>query len=383
MGLRQYLDTLNSAEKSSSDFATSAEAMRKEAAAHQLAQQAPDLLNSGDINSVVGLAAQAGNNTPLNELISGQMKLKAAQAKSEAKPSDVLTPELAASYEKAGVVPNGATAPWVGKPLKDFQSFATVTDKGVLADQRIQAQKEKDAINKIGDTGKAISKLNEKPRQEVDKLQTALDTYNDKPSKTAAGLLLTEVARAAVGGRVPIQELGLIGMKSIPNEAQGLLNYATGLQNDIGTVPEKEELNRVVSRYLNAQKNGMQTQTAALIKDRLEGSPETVLDKNGNIRSGIKKMAASHGLDVKIGDDGQPKFITSVKTAPQTAINPETGAPDIDTLAAQANLISDPNIKASALAKIQEAKTKAASGHPLNSQALSQFAASIKQFLPK
>lgn len=377
MDLRNYLETLAVGNQAGENFAKSAQELRQQAALQQFAAQVPQLAQNQDVGGIVSGALSYGNQTPLNELLKNAMnptKNKAPYTEQqlvaqglEADKAKVIK-DLPFDQQKDAIDNIAAT-----KSRGISERGVAVSEENAARNLREETQKQRNLVaknfkeveTKFRDEDRAISKIGE--------------AFNQKTLPSDA-VVMNYIARNIAGEKGPLSEgdIKRIVGDSFYGDLTAAENWIKGATSSKAT-PEQRA---AYKQLLDIAKTNFDTYRQQAVYDTfqqaLEDNPK--LKANGKLDNQIILKADRLGYDAKLDKDGYLDLAKKEKkTAPLDVTNKETGAPDINKLEAQINLISNKDIKAKALSKLNEAK---ASGNA-NPEALNAFYEKLKQFLPK
>jgi len=384
MGLRDYLASLQSGLQGAQAGSEAASQIRQQALLQDLSAQAPDLLNQGKYNDVAAMAAGAGDMSLLRQLASNQQE---AQLKPKAVPfteSQLIAQGVPA--DKAKVFGQLPDLTMQKEAVANYES----TRSAGLTNQSLSLQR--DAQNRLADesvqkqrsaSGKIIGdweKNDAEEKRAIEKVNAALKSN----SLTGDAIVVNFIARAMAGEKGPLAEgdiTRLIGT-SFAGDAARAQNYLQSIAQPTASAEQRRVYKQLLEMAQSNYSKWRGDSAGRAFSQAIENNPK--LARDGKLDPSLKNKAKRLGIEVELDPDtGAPVINVGVKSAPQNPVNAETGAPDITILEQQIELIQDPNVKAKAKAKIQDAKKKAASGNPLNADALNAFAAQIKTFLPK
>jgi hypothetical protein len=384
MGLRDYLASLQSGLQGAQAGSEAAAAIRQQAQLQDLSAQAPELLNQGKFNDVAAMAAGAGDMSLLRQLASNQQE---AQLKPKSVPfteAQLIAQGVPADKAKLfSQIPDLATQ---DKAVSNFESSrsAGLTGQGLSLQAQAQSRLAEESVQKQrASSGKIIGdweKNDVEEKRAIEKVNAALKSN----SLTGDAIVVNYIARAMAGEKGPLAEGDITRL--IGTSFEGDVARAQNYLQSIAQPTSSPEQRRVYKQLLELAQSNYSTwrgnSAGKAFSQAIENNPK--LAKDGKLDPSLKNKAKRLGIEVDLDPDtGAPVVNIGTKSAPQNPVNPETGAPDITILEQQIELIQDPNVKAKAKAKIQDAKKKAASGNPLNADALNAFATQIKTFLPK
>ncbi len=383
MGLREYLNTLQSGADLSASALETSNKLRQQAQLQDLAAQSPELIRQGRFEDVAAMAAGAGDMTLLRQLADKGMESKLKPEAKAFSAQDFMAQGI--PKEKAEVF--AKLDPTLQKEaVSNYEASRTagISQQSINlqadAQQRLkeeQVQKQRTSSGKIlGDFEKDVAEEN----RAIEKVTAALNSN----TLTGDAIVLNFIARAMAGEKGPLAEgdiKRLIGT-SFAGDVAGARNYVQSLASSTAS-PEQR---KVFKQMLEIAKENFGTwrQGAAVkaFSQAVENNPK--LSEGGKLDKQIKLKAERIGYDAGLDENGQIVLTKKEKkTAPLNQMNPETGAADLNVLSQQVELIGDVKIKQAAKKKLEQAKKLAESGKPLNPDQLNAFASSIKQYLPK
>jgi len=384
MGLRDYLASLQSGLQGAQAGSEAASALRQQAQMQELASAAPELMNQGKFAEVASMAAGAGDMSMLRDLAGAQIKAQAKGPEARFTKDQLITQGVPA--DKAEVFAQLPDLTMQKEAVSNYEATRTagMTRENIGLQTKAQERLAEESVQKQrASSGKIIGdweKNDSEERRAIEKVNAALKSN----SLTGDAIVVNFIARAMAGEKGPLAEgdiTRLIGT-SFAGDAARAQNYLQSIAQPTASAEQRRVYKQLLELAQSNYKTWRGDSAGRAFSQAIENNPK--LAKDGKLDPSLKNKAKRLGIDVELDPDtGAPVVNVGVKSAPQNQMNPETGAPDITILEQQIELIQDPNVKAKAKAKIQDAKKKAASGNPLNSDALNAFAAQIKTFLPK
>jgi tetratricopeptide (TPR) repeat protein len=380
MDLREYLQTLGAGAELAGQTAVSTGRLRQQGLMEDLAAEAPSLIEQGQFGDVASMAAGAGDLSLLREMYGQAMK------PAKEKPVGFTADELVTQ----GIPRDKATVfakldPTLQKEaVSNFESTrsSNIAAENLALQQREAqrrveevTQKQRSSAAKIlGDFEKDISE----EQRAIKKVNEALKSG----SLTGDAIVLNFIARNMAGEKGPLAEgdiKRLVGT-SFAGDVQGARNYVQSLASSTASAEQRRVYKEMLKIAANNHQSWRQDAAVKAFSQAIENNPKLV--DGGKIDKQITSKAERLGFEARLNDDGNLELVKKQKkTAPINPVNPETGVPDITALEQQIELITDARIKASAKAKIEQAKKAAASGKPLNPDQLNKLGATIKTFI--
>lgn len=377
MGLRDYLQSLALGAQGAEQGASALANIRQQADLEAFAQEAPGLLASGDLNTVAARAAGMGQMAPLTKLFDASMEAQ--------KPGDqpFTKQELKAQGlddEKAQIA---AAMPY--KRQVEFLNNLESRKKTQLQESELGLQYQaeqrrvaKEGYQKFKDTNSIFKPLEKEFNEDEAALKKVDQAFK---AKTIPGdaIVLNFIARKMADEKGPLANQDIVRLKGATveeryNEAMNWLNNSVK-----STAPEAR---KAYKQLLDMAKNSHQES----VRLKLNTGLAAAIYQNPDIRDNPAELKRLEGFarrrgysGITFNEDGDPEVVVSKKTAPANPINPETGAPDIDKLEAQIDLIQDAAIKPKAQAALQRIKAKKV----LDPEELNRFYQRMLPYLPK
>ena len=385
MGLRDYLASLQLGAQGAASGNEALAGMEKQNQLRQLAAQAPGLLNQpGGAEQVAAQAAQAGDMSLMRELF--QQKATQATKPSPFNAATLITQGVPA--DKAQLL-EGLSYDQQKEAINNIQSTAASKQSAYQfgetkkqQEKLFNAKTEIGVGNKLGGISDKAAKIEKEIVDGTAGLQTALKNFSEKATPAAANMLTRAILKGLGDSRISDQDIAGLSLVGLPNKSSELMNYLLGEQGQTLTAPQIKELQRAAQSAITGADARKQQMMAQHYSTSFNLNTALALDSDGKVRPQVAKTLGKAGLTVIAGPDGDTVeiIVGEPKTAPANAINKETGAPDIEVLAQQVELISDPKAKASAKKALA---TYQKPGGVVNSDKLKGFAAQLQTYIKK
>jgi hypothetical protein len=343
MGLRDYLATLGLAEKSTAEFAQTAENMRKAAAEQEYIAQAPELFRLGKVEEAAALAQNAGIKEPMNALFKSKFDAEIAKQKS--------TDKVVQSLSKAELIMQGLdpakAAVFAQRPYdQQMDAVKNVGSAEVREIQKVgEARREKQVTFQ---RGQALAKEVAPIQKEILQDESALQKVNEAfKSNTIPGdaIVMNFIARKMADEKGPLAEGDIVRLtgKTFAGDTNSALNWVQSAAAPTAPPEQRAAYKELLNLARNNFEANKEAKLVAALGRAALANEELIVD--GKPTESLQKIAKEMKFaGVKVNSDGNFELIKKSKTAP-TSLFTKEGNADFEAAKAQAELIKDPEHK--------------------------------------
>lgn len=347
LSLEEYLATLRGAGQDLGQAFDRLAAVEKQQATGRVYEQAPQMIEAGEIGQLGSQLASLGD----PEILRSQLQ---QQAKAKAQPS--LDAEaligLGANPNQAGIL---ASLPQ-DQQLSTLNQLKqnTISQGNLSLSQRAQTRLEREEDQKQRKGLAAVNKLEQKFKDDADKLETAT-TLLDQGNAIADNAVAFFLARQIQGGGV-LSESDINAFKARvgENAFNEMRNYLTGESRGTLTASQKSALRQLATGLQAKMAEERDYQLMGAIENALVDNPRLVRD--GKIDPSIQKRLKRYGFEAKIEDGiatlSKPmgKKREDVRSDSEGKLPAASGEQEVTKVIEQ---IKDPQVKAQAEAALQ------------------------------